>query len=82
MRRLIIVLLIFILNCRVFEIRLQNDVNESNVEVVPVPQTTDMFPKERDLTELCKGKKLVYVKFFHVGIFYSGDPKPREVWCK
>lgn len=59
-----------------FHVNLQEDVDESNVQVVEVPpkNRASGFHEEEDLTPLCKGRRIVYVKFMM--------NTPSEVWCK
>ncbi|TGK07292.1 hypothetical protein EHO59_04065 [Leptospira semungkisensis] len=76
--RILILILpfLFLQDCRTYEIRLKEGVDESKVEKFKVPRKPrfPFFHEEEDLTYLCGKGELVFVKF-------RGNV-PREVWCE
>lgn len=62
--------------CMVFHVTLVAPLDESRVEKVSVPPKVRLsgFAEEEDLTPLCGGRPLVYVKFVLNA--------PKEVWCQ
>jgi hypothetical protein len=72
-----IILIFFISGCKVFEIRFNKEINESNVVKLKVPirqERTSWFHEDEDLSYICEPKQMVFIKF--------SANQPSEVWCE
>lgn len=69
-------LLVLVGSCYVFDVRLVNPIDESRVVKISVPQKsrTSGFAEEEDLTPLCRGGRIVRVRFVL--------NTPKEIWCE
>ncbi|TGK61719.1 hypothetical protein EHQ27_04235 [Leptospira wolffii] len=67
---------LFVWNCRSYEVRLKDGIDEAKVEKFQVPRKNrfPFFHDEEDLTVLCGKGELVFVKFTR--------NIPREIWCE
>lgn len=72
----LLVIAIVLSSCMVFHVKPVGPFDERLVEKVAVPRKFRMsgLAEEEDLTPLCKGRPLVYVKFV-LNV-------PTEVWCQ
>lgn len=67
---------ITLIDCRTYEVRLKDGIDEKKVEKFQVPgkRRFPFFHEEEDLTYLCGKGELVFVKFVR--------NIPKEVWCE